>query len=407
MGSWDCYCAICGGPFSTCSVAQKPRSARFFRRHGISQPQSSSSSQAEESTEDDHADTTAETGDDGTASEAPIEEITAEDKEEDGSYDPDVISPRQTAWLDDLHVLMTTEDEDTGEQVGCISGVGGYGDSAQVYNLDEGDDPNFDPETEVVLYDGSLPFHWPCFEILGTVLEGKAGINGLNKLKLYRVMMQAHPMFSSRLDRLDYGNPGPPNEQWWCYEAGKEFIVIHPTIRFKKTTALIRDRWMKSIQVVSPSDRVRRCSTDTFQKLPLELLLNICNKLTPISLFQLALASPAVDALLGDKPFWKQYLPIQMPWSFELISLFDDESQTLFQNVDYKSLVRWVDQEATPRLFMRGPLMSIANRRRIWHVCEQIEGVYSGRAKFQLTEAEMRRMNERRVRMGMAPLTRE
>lgn len=213
-------------------------------------------------------------------------------------------------------------------------------------------------------------------------------------------------MFSSRLDRLDYGNPGPPNEQWWAYEAGKEFIVVHPTAGLKDTTALIRERWMKSIQLVSPSDRLRRCNTDTFQKLPLELLLNICNKLTPTSLFQLALASPTIDALLGDKPFWKQYLPINMPWSFELLSLFDDESQTFFQKVDYKSLVRWVDQEATPRLFMRGPFMSIANRRRIWHVCEQIEAIYSGRqARISLTEAEMRRFNERRARMGTLPLS--
>lgn len=117
MGSWDCYCAICGGPFSTCSVAEKSRSERFFRRHGLSQPKSSSSAQASPSTEDGHGDTTAETGDNETASEAPIEEITEEDQMEDGSYDPDVISPRETAWLEGLHVLMTTEDENTGEQV--------------------------------------------------------------------------------------------------------------------------------------------------------------------------------------------------------------------------------------------------------------------------------------------------
>lgn len=284
---------------------------------------------------------------------------------------------------------------------GCVSGSGQYCDAAQV-NVDEGDDPNFDPSAEIVAYDGSIPFHWPCFEILGTVLEGQAGISGLNKLKLYNTMMRAHPMFASRLVRLDYGNPSPPNEQWWISEAGKEFIVIHPTISLKKTTALIRDRWMKSIQVVSPSDRLRRAGADIFQRLPLELMVNTCNKLTPESLYQLALASPSIDALLEDKSFWKQYLPIHMPWSFELLSLFDDESQTFFQSVDYKSLVRWVDQETTPRLWMRGPFMGVANRRRIWHVCEQMEPVYSGRvARFPLTEDEKRRINQRRAHMGM------
>ncbi|KAL9468516.1 hypothetical protein ACSS6W_010210 [Trichoderma asperelloides] len=403
MGSWDCYCAICGGPFCTLSVAQKPRSQRFFRRHGLSQPQSSSSAQANQSTEDGHGDTTAETGDNGAADAASIEKITAEDELEDGSYDPDVISSRKTAWLEDLHILMKGEDEETEEEVGCVSGVGIYYDSAQV-QVDKGDDPNFDPEAEIVAYDGSFPFHWPCFEILGTVLEGKAGINGLNKLKLYTTMRAAHPMLASRLNKLDYGNPGPACDQWWCSEAGKEFVVVHPTATLKKTTALIRDRWMKSTQVVSPSDRLHRAGADIFQRLPLELLAKTCNMLTPESLFQLALASPTIDALVEDKPFWKQYLSIQMPWSFELLTLLDDESQRFFQNVDYKSLVRWVDQETTPRLWMRGPFMSIANRRRIWHVCEQMEPVYSGRLRrFPLSEEERRRSELMRARMGLPP----
>lgn len=117
MGSWDCYCAICGGPFSTLSVAQKPRSERFLRRHGLGQPQSSSSAEANHSAEDENEDTTDETGDDEAAGEAPIEEITSEDEMEDGSYDPDVITSRKTAWLEDLYIFMTNENEDTGEKV--------------------------------------------------------------------------------------------------------------------------------------------------------------------------------------------------------------------------------------------------------------------------------------------------
>ncbi|EHK45934.1 hypothetical protein TRIATDRAFT_299494 [Trichoderma atroviride IMI 206040] len=402
MGSWDSYCAICGGPFNTLTVAQKPRSERFLRRHGLSQPQPSSSAQANHPTEDGNADTTAETGDDEAAGEAPIGTITQEDEREDGSYDRDVVTSTELAWVQDLHVLMTNENEDTGERVGCVSGVGEFYDNTQV-SVDDGDDPNWDPTAEIVLYDGCFPFHWPCFEVLGTVLEGKTGIAGLNKLKLYNTMMRASGICCSRLDRLDYGDPGPYNEQWWEYQPGTEFLVVHPTISLEKTTALIRERWMKSTQVVNPSDRVRRVSADSFQKLPLELLLKTCSMLTPQSLHQLALASPTVDALLGDKPFWKQYLSVHMPWSYELLSIIDDESQT-FQNADFKSLVRWVDQESTPRQWMRGPFMSIANRRRIWHVCEQLKPVYSGRAaRFPPTEAEKRRMNLRRAQMGMPP----
>lgn len=225
----------------------------------------------------------------------------------------------------------------------------------------------------------------------------------MDKLKLFDTMLTASGICCSRLDSLDYGNPGPLNEQWWATEPGTEFIVVHPTISLKKTTALIRERWMKSTQVVSPSNRVRRVGADSFQKLPLELLLKTCNMLGPQSLYQLALASPTVDALLGDKPFWKQYLSIHMPWSYELLSILDDESQT-FQNADFKSLVGWVDQESTPRLWLRGPFMSIANRRRIWHVCEQLKSVYSGHVKrFPLTESEKINLNLRRAHMGLPP----
>lgn len=117
MGSWDCYCGICGGPFATLSVAQKPRSQRFLRRHDLIQPQSSSSAQANHSTEDGDGDATAEKGDNEAAGEAPEDEIAWADEREDGSYDASVITPSKTAWLADLHILTTNVNKDTGEKV--------------------------------------------------------------------------------------------------------------------------------------------------------------------------------------------------------------------------------------------------------------------------------------------------
>jgi hypothetical protein len=117
MGSWDCYCGICGGPFHKVSVAKQPRSERFLRRHGLSQPDSSGSAQADLSGKDGHGNTTAESGDNKAANKASEEEVTPEDREEDGSYDPDVITSEETAWLKDVHILMTSEDVDTGEKV--------------------------------------------------------------------------------------------------------------------------------------------------------------------------------------------------------------------------------------------------------------------------------------------------
>jgi hypothetical protein len=121
------------------------------------------------------------------------------------------------------------------------------------------------------------------------------------------------------------------------------------------------------------------------------------------------MASATVDAFVEGKQFWRLYLATATPWNFELLSLLDgvadseeNASQIDLQSIDYKSLVMWVDQQSTPRLWMRGPFMSLANRRRIWHVCEQLDSVYSGRcARFALSEQERRQRNIRRQQMGL------
>jgi hypothetical protein len=117
MGSWDCYCAICGGPFCESSVAQNPRSSRFLRRHGLSQQASSSQAESDRSTGDDHGDAEVETDDHEATGAASSQEETEEDRKEDGSFDPDVISQRRTAWMEDLHVLCRGTDAQTGEKM--------------------------------------------------------------------------------------------------------------------------------------------------------------------------------------------------------------------------------------------------------------------------------------------------
>ena len=61
-----------------------------------------------------------------------------------------------------------------------------------------------------------------------------------------------------------------------------------------------------------------------------------------------------------------------MPWFWELDALFKQPQQ----DIDYKRVYFWLEQETTPRFAMEGPLLGIANRRRIWHACEQIADVY-------------------------------
>lgn len=94
MGSWDCYCAICGGPFVGAEPSRKPRTARFRRKWAKKTkkhrerelPDDASVSSASEGEQDD--DTTS-----------------LDAYEEDNSYDPQVISAEDVKWIETLHVL--------------------------------------------------------------------------------------------------------------------------------------------------------------------------------------------------------------------------------------------------------------------------------------------------------------
>lgn len=96
MGSWDCYCAICGGPFGGADVSRKPRTARFRRKmaktiakcqeRGVPDDEDvSSASEDEDGEEDDNE--------------------SLDKWDEDHTYDPEVITEEEATWTRTLHVL--------------------------------------------------------------------------------------------------------------------------------------------------------------------------------------------------------------------------------------------------------------------------------------------------------------
>jgi hypothetical protein len=62
-----------------------------------------------------------------------------------------------------------------------------------------------------------------------------------------------------------------------------------------------------------------------------------------------------------------------LPWLWEL------EPNLILDIIDAKGLYLWLDKVTTPRFGMEGPFMGIANRRRIWRVCEEVKKVYMER----------------------------
>lgn len=107
MGSWDCYCAICGGPVLGTTVSGEPRTAAFRERRAreVENQRQGKGGECEE--DDDAEDDVDEFGSDH------------ERRFEDHSYDQDVISEEDVAWTRTLHVLASHYDsvEETNKSV--------------------------------------------------------------------------------------------------------------------------------------------------------------------------------------------------------------------------------------------------------------------------------------------------
>lgn len=118
--------------------------------------------------------------------------------------------------------------------------------------------------------------------------------------------------------------------------------------------------------------KVRR---DDLTKLPLDIIYLIYTHLTAKDAFALMEASFHASAATRNNGFWKQFIKraiLPWFWEFELF-VFDK----LTDDTNYKRLYLWLDAITEPRFGMDdGSYLRIANRRRIWKVCEQLAERY-------------------------------
>jgi hypothetical protein len=230
-----------------------------------------------------------------------------------------------------------------------------------------------------------VPFHWGCFELLATVMLGSPdATEQIDKRLLYKAVERLTPE-SYRRPQLDYGKPCPlttvvDNEglfddySWWIY-AGDEMLVCNPSPRaITEVKKLIRDRILSSTFVFNPktSPTERNFHREIFRMLPYDIVHMIASMLPLVAVLSLLRASHAVNAVLQNgAAFWRQSIFVFMPWLTELRELMADEPG-LLDNRDVKKVLLWLDMETTPRRWMKGPFMPVANRRRAWAACEQL-----------------------------------
>ncbi|KAJ3531938.1 hypothetical protein NM208_g8655 [Fusarium decemcellulare] len=391
MGGWDCYCAICGGPFHVGDgISRKPRTARFRRRL-----ERRLNGDTEQDTSEDDYDPEEEmptpTYDQQQNDDSSEYEESLATSEEEHSYDPDILSQDDIEWARTLHVLGFNPAAPSITKA-FISGPGRY-DMYGTVEVAPGDDPNFSDRSLLTCYcdlngqDPVFPFHWCCFQLLSQVLTKPPNVHEIDKDLLYSVMLECAEDYCRRLTKLDYGNPGPEEEQYWITEAGKEFLVAHPTKTPAGLSHLIKST-ITSSSFDLPYDKSNLTSQvkrDPFTKLPYDLLDRTLSQLPTRDLVSLANASWTVHSALQDEGFWRRRIKHDMVWFSELHPLLDDSD--FLRGKSRKKIYLWLDKMTYPRIHMSSPFMSIANRRRVWGVCEQLAERYIPRLPKEVGEA--------------------
>ncbi|KAJ6000792.1 hypothetical protein N7481_001201 [Penicillium waksmanii] len=414
MGSWDYYCALCGSTFHGESfVSRKPRTARYLWREKRDADFDTLVAADPLNGRIDFRRFNEETA----AGEDNLDNESLSSQDENGTYDCSIISKEDATWSNNLQCLGVNIDypfpsnaflSDIGydDEFGAVSAEPGSDSSAPD---DLGDYSAYDQNEDYPLF----PFHPKCFELLQQtvafwrgfqikarpLLERDWELNvpggDLDKDVLWRVFRNLQS--DAQLD-ISYGEPAPPQDQYWCVNPGDELFIADPGKRNPHAMNAIHDMWREIHSPGLESDITSKLSSmdDPFAQFPLELLLIITSSLQPRSLLSLMQASPHIRRGLGRSfSYWRQRFETDLPWFYEVHSFLEDfpsPASCDSRELPGKSLSHffaWAYHTTTPRLGLQGPFMGIANRRRIWEACNQLVGPYLAQVNTEYSYSEV------------------
>ena len=130
-------------------------------------------------------------------------------------------------------------------------------------------------------------------------------------------------------------------------------------------------------------------SADVFAKLPNEIIFQVVSLLPLDALKALLAASWTAYTSVSGRGFWAIYMRYSMPWFLEIDSTLN---QPWAAELDLKVLCYWLEFHTKFNVNMTAPFLRMANRRRIWGVCEQLADVYHdvGRDTSQMPRSRLR-----------------
>ena len=298
---------------------------------------------------------------------------------EKNSYDPYKLQADDVRWIDRCRCLAFNPNA-PGVTKAYISGRGRYDDYGSFDVRRPGSDPNDDHDRTHTCFfafspdeSSSFPFHEECYRILAKALEHKR-YQDIDKDVLYGVMAAHTPEYGRALD-ISYGGISG-GEQFWMCISGEEYAVCDPGLRIGLEDVL---QGMLPARLFDGNlhfpDLSHKARHDPLSVMPYDVLLNIFKHVCTDDMLALMNASTHVSEMTRNRSFWKHMLHLRiLPWFWELSTLL--ENTTLTETFNYKGLFIWINRITTPKYGMEGPLMGIANRRRIWESCKAIAPEY-------------------------------
>ena len=113
---------------------------------------------------------------------------------------------------------------------------------------------------------------------------------------------------------------------------------------------------------------------DLFSRLSNELRHEIFKHLRPESILALKAASRIMHTTWVPRSMWEAKLVDTYPWLWEVLELPVFQSQEIEEKTSRLLFACREQGESTGRSY--GYILGLANRRRIWGVCEQIRSNY-------------------------------
>jgi hypothetical protein len=176
---------------------------------------------------------------------------------------------------------------------------------------------------------------------------------------------------------IDYGKFDGAEQFWMCH-AGEECFVADPCPKMVELEDVVRSILpAKLFDQTSPQQLQleKKARHDPLAMLPYDIVHEIVVQLSIKDIHSLMAASCCIYESSREPSFWRLMIRVHiLPFFWELDDFL--RNTTFPENFDWRGAFCWLNDITRPSFGQRGPLMGIANRRRIWNSCLQLAPMY-------------------------------